>query len=167
MTDDDEEKELAFAIRGNLANALARAGEVKRAAEELERARQLYSAIDDPLGAPKLDCIAGLISENQGDLEAAKNSYQAALERFCNPSKLRYYGIVSVDLMVVHSRQDDWESVGVLAAKTLPILDSMSLHHETLAAVRLLAQALEAENLSRRLLSELREALRRDPLTSM
>ena len=75
--------------------------------------------------------------------------------------------MVSVDLMVVHSMQDDWESVGLLAAETLPILGSLSLHHETLATVGLLAQAFEAGNLSRRLLNELREALRRDPLTTM
>ncbi len=164
LFDEDEEKELAFAIRGNLANAMARAGKTKSAARELDRARQLHRAIDDPLGTPKLDCIAGLISERQGDLQAAERFYIAALAGFRSAGERRYYGVVSVDLMVVHSLQGDWEKVGALAAETLPILGSLSLHSETLATVNILAQAVEAKGLSRRLVNELRDALRQDPL---
>ena len=76
----------------------------------------------------------------------------------------RYFGLVSVDLMIVYSMQDDWQRVGVLAAKTLPMLSSQSLHSETLAAIRLLAKAVEAQEPSRRLLKDLRIALRQDPL---
>ncbi len=68
LIDEDEDRELAFAIRGNLANAMARAGEVESAAKELARARELNHHIDDPLGTPQLDCIDGLISETHSDL---------------------------------------------------------------------------------------------------
>ncbi len=167
LIDEDEERELAFAARGNLANALVRVGKTRSAAKELDRARQLNRAIDNPLGTPKLDWIDGLMSERHGDLEAANRFYLAARAGFRDADELRDFGLVSVDLMVVHSMQDDWGRVGVLASKTLPILGSLRLHGETLAVVGVLARAVEAEGLSRRLLNELRDALRQDPLTSL
>ncbi|MCP3957032.1 MAG: hypothetical protein GY719_04185 [bacterium] len=166
LIDEDEERQLAFAVRGNLANALARAGQAQSAVKELDRARQLNRAINDPLGTIKLDCIAGDLSEVQGDLERAKRFYQGARAGFRDAEEPRYFGLVSVDLMTIHSQQGDWERVGVLAAETLPILGSLSLHAETVAAVGLLAEAVEARSLSCRLLSDLRTALRQDPLTA-
>ena len=85
---------------------------------------------------------------------------------FRDAGELRYFGVVSVDLMVVHSMQGEWEEVGELASETLPILGSMSLHRETVAAIGLLAEAVEAETLSRRHLNDLRIALRQDPLAA-
>ena len=166
LIDEEEEKELASAIRGNLANALALGGKTESAAKELDRARQIHRAIDDPLGLPKLDWIDGLVGENHGDLERAKRFYQAARAGFLDAEERRYYSLVSVDLMIVHALQDDWQSVSALASETLPMLSSLNLHRETLATVGLLAKPAEAESLSRRLLNDLRVALRRDPLTS-
>ncbi|MCP3957394.1 MAG: hypothetical protein GY719_06040 [bacterium] len=164
LIDEDEERRLAFAIRGNLANAFVRVGEPESAAKELDRARQMNRAIDDPLETIKLDWIEGDLGELHGDLEKAKNFYQAARAGFRDIDEMRYFGMVSVDLMTIHSQQGEWEKVRELASKTLPILDSMSLHSETVAAVGLLAEAVEAGSLSRRLLNDLRVALRQDPL---
>ena len=166
LIDEDEERELAFAIRGNLANALVRAGQTDSAAKQLDRARQLNRAIDDPSGTLKLDWIAGDLSELRGDLEAAKRFYLVVRAGFRDADEMRYFGMVSVDLMTIHSLHDEWERVGVLAAKTLPILGSLILHRETLATVGLLAEAVEAGSVSRRILKNLRIALRQDPLTA-
>ena len=167
LIDEGEESELAFAIRGNLANALARAGEAGRAARELGRARRLKRPIDDPLETPKLDWIDGLLGEIHGDLEKAKRCYQSAGAGFQEAGERRDFALVSVDLMLVHAEQDAWQRVGALAAETLPLLSSLDLHPETLATVALLAKALEAGALSRRLVKDLRDALRHDPLTMM
>ena len=164
LIDEEEEKELALAIRGNLANALARAGNAKSAAEELHRARLLNQAIDDPLGAIKLDWIDGLISELRDDLQAAKRFYLASLAGFREAGEQRYFGITSVDLMVVYAKQDDWGNVMSLVAEAVPILGSQQLHDETLSAIRLLTKAVETRDISRRLLTELQAALRQDPL---
>ncbi len=51
------------------------AGEARSAAKELDRARQLNSAIDDALGTIQLDWIEGDLSELRGDLETAKRFY--------------------------------------------------------------------------------------------
>ncbi len=166
LIDELEEQEIAFAIRGNLANALARAGQTKDAAKELELARQLKPTIDNPLGTYKLDCIAGDLAVRCGDLVKAQGLYRRARSGFRAAGERGYFSVVSVDLMVVHSMQDDWESVEVLVTDTLPILSSLRLHNETLATVHLLAQAIETQGLTRRLLHELRVALRQDPLSS-
>ncbi len=165
LIDEDQESELAFAVRGNLANAMARAGEIRSAVKELDHARRLNESIHDPLGTPKLDWIDGYIRERHGDVETARQFYLSARAGFDDANEPRYFALVSVDLMIVHSLQDDWEGVGELASKTLPILGSLEVHSETLTAVNILVQALEAKNLSRRLLAKLRAALRRDPLT--
>ena len=164
LINEGKDKELAFAARGNLANIMARAGETQSAEKELDRARQLNETIHDPLGTPKLDWIAGLISEYQRDLEQAKRFYSGARAAFRDADELRCFGRITVDLMIVHSELDDWERVGTLAYKTLPILDSLRLHSETLATVDCLAKAVEAGRLTRCLLSELRDALSLDPL---
>ena len=164
LIDEGDEKELAFAIYGNLANALVRAGQAEGAEKELRRARQLNREIEDPLGTPKLDWIEGDLGELRGDFEKARRLYLRVRASFRDADELRYFGMVSVDLMTIHSLLGDWKPVEMLASETLPILGSLSLHTETLAAVGLLAQAVEAQNLSRRLLSEFRQTLRQDPL---
>ena len=165
LVDEEQEKQLAFAIRGNLANTMARAGEAGSAAKELERARQLSRDIDDPMGSIKLDWIAGDLGELQGDLEKAKRLYADVRTRFCDADESRYLGMVSVDLMTIHSQLGEWKTVGELAVGALPILTAMQLHSETVAAVDLLAKAVEARSVSRRLLQDLRAVLRQDPLT--
>ncbi len=167
LIDERDERELAFAARGNLANALARAGETESAAEELARARELNDTIDNPLGTPEVEWIDGFISERRGDHQAAKRLYLNALAGFRDAQELSCFAQVAVDLMAIHSIHDDWESVVALAAEAMPILASQRLHSETLAAVKLLAQAVEAESLSQRVLQQLRDALLQDPLTSL
>ncbi len=164
LIDEDQERELAFAARGNLAATLVRAGEAESAAKELDRARQLHRRIDDPLGTIKLDWIEADLGELQGDLEKAKGLYADVRTQFRDADESRYLGMVSVDLMTIHSQLGEWERVGELAVVTLPLLTSMQLHSETVAAVGLLAEAVEAGSLSRRLLKDLRAALRQDPL---
>ena len=51
-----------------------------------------------------------------------------------------------------------------LAAEAVPILTTQELHDETLALIKLLAKAVETRAITRRLLTELRDALRQDPL---
>ncbi len=167
LIDEDQEKDLAFTARGNLAAALVRAGEAESAAKELDRARQLNRHIDDPVGTIKLDWIEGDLAELHGDLERAKRLYADVRSQFRDAAESRYLGMVSVDLMTIHSQLGEWEKVGELAAATLPILTSMHLHSETVAAVGLLAEAVKAGSLSRRLLKDLRAALRQDPLAMM
>ena len=165
LIDEDQDKQLAFAIRGNLAATFVRAGHVKSAVEQLDRARQLKREIDAPIGTIKLDWISADLSELHGDLEKAKSLYQAARAGFSDADEPRYYGLVSVDLMIVYSMQENWEKVGELAVSTLPLLTSMQLHSETVAAVGLLAEAVEAQDgLSQQLLKDLQTALRQDPL---
>ena len=63
LVDESEDKELAFAVRGNLANALVRASQAESAAAELSSARRLALELDDPLGAIQLDWIEGDLGE--------------------------------------------------------------------------------------------------------
>ncbi len=164
LIDEDEQRALAFAIRGNLAAALVRAGKAGSAAKELARARQLSRHMNDHIGVVKLDWIEGDLGELHGDLERAKRLYAGVHTNFRDADESRYLGMVSVDLMTIHSQLGEWEKVGEFAVVTLPLLTSMQLHSETVAAVDLLADAVKAGSLSHQLLKDLRVALRQDPL---
>ncbi|MEM7583637.1 MAG: helix-turn-helix domain-containing protein [Acidobacteriota bacterium] len=165
LIDENTDKEFAFAVRGNLANALIRAGMAESASKELLQARHLIGQLDDPMGAIRVDWIAGDLAEIQGDLENAKRWYQKVRIALRGAGDPRYLGMISVDLMLIHRQQGDLESAAMLAAETLPILGSMDLHTETIAAVGLLANAVKERQLSDQVLSNLRVALRHDPLT--
>ena len=164
LIDEEEEKELAFAIHCNLANALVWAGNAKNAAKQLDRARQLNQAIDDPLGALHLDWIDGLVCERRGDLEAAERLYRRTRAGFQDVDEQRCCALVSVDLMVVCAMQGDWKNIVPMAAEAVAILASQQLHDETLAVVKLLTKAVETRDIPRRLLTDLQAALRQDPL---
>ncbi len=167
LIDERGQRDLACTVRGNLANVLARSGEHKAAAKELGRARELYREANDPLEAHKLDWIDGFIKERRADLQAAGGLYAKARAGFSNAGESTCFALISVDLMVVHSKQDAWGSVLELALEVLPILDSLRLHGETVAAVGLLAKAVSTNTLSHRLLKELRELLLQDPLARL
>ena len=69
--------------------------------------------------------------------------------------------------MVVYSKQNACASILGLALEALPVLKALKLHDETVAAVRLLSQAVGKKSLSHQLLRELRELLRQDPLAKL
>ncbi len=62
------------------------------------------------------------------------------------------------------SEQDRWAGVLDLAPQCLPILESLKLYRETVAAVSLLSQAVEAGEVPSVLLRHVRNTIRRDPL---
>ena len=167
LINEHEQKATAFVVRGNLANALARAKEYSAATKELGRARELYSETEDPIGKHKLDWIDGFIREGRGDIESAERLYDSARAGFWTAGEGRDFAIISVDLMVLRSKRDGWEDVLELATEALPILESLKLHGETVAAVSLLAQAVRCDNVSRHLLRNLRELLTQDPLAKL
>lgn len=164
LIDEREQRALAFATRGNLANSLTKAADYAAAEIELARARRLLSETDYPLGAHIVDWIEGFIREGCDDLNAAAGLYASARTGFVDADDQNCVALISVDLMVVQSKRDAWESVMNLATDALPILESQRLHRETVVAVGLLAQAVSTNSFSCRLLQELRELLLHDPL---
>ncbi len=165
LIDEDQEKDLAFAARGNLVLALVRAGEAESAALELTQARKLTRHIEDPIAIIILDWIEGDLGELLGDLEKAKKFYTGVRAQLCHIEHSRYLGKICVDLMTIHSQLGEWKTVGELAVATLPLLTAMQPHSETVTAVDLLVEAVKADDLSLRILQDLRVALQQDPLT--
>ncbi len=167
LINEPEQQDLVFALRGNLANVLTRSGKYRAAKEELDRAREVSSEINQPLAAPMIDWIDGFIKERCGDLKAAQALYVSSRSAFSDAGESCHFALVSVDLMVTYSKQDAWNSVLEVAKEVLPVLDTFKLHSETVAAVNLMAQAAQAQALTYPLLKELRERLRQDPLATL
>ncbi len=69
--------------------------------------------------------------------------------------------------MSLYSQRDQWEKVLELCPEAIASIESLNLHKETIAAVKLLSVALQAGEVSHLLLQEVRQCLRIDPLASL
>ncbi len=156
---------LAFAVWGNLANAQARAGQYSAASESLERARALHGGLDYPAGVFELEWVEGNIEDGLGNLQSAERLYVEARRGFARARESGCFSLASLDLAVLYTHLDAWPKVKEIAVQTLPILRSLQLHEETVAAVSLLAEATAKQELTAALLGEARDRLERDPLT--
>ena len=167
LLEQTEDPYLAFGVWGNMANAQARVGRYSEASKSLERARASHAALDYPVGAFELKWVDGNIKDGLGDLESAMRLYVESRAGFARTREPGCFSLASLDLAVLYARSDDWREVMHVASETIPILESLRLHEQTLAAVRLLADAAQEQELTDALLREVRDHLQQDPLTRM
>ena len=164
IVDEQKDPHLAFVLNSNLANQLMRIGRYPVAAEALARCRTYCRQLNHPLGAQKIRWIDAMIKQRTGKPIVAETSLIATRVGYAEAEEHGSFGIVSLDLAILYTEQGRWSKALEIAAEIAPILESRNLHEDTLAAVRLLAQEVEAGEVSSALLSQLREAILRDPL---
>ncbi|MCP5115659.1 MAG: hypothetical protein GY953_32940, partial [bacterium] len=70
-------------------------------------------------------------------------------------------------LMNLYAQRDEWDKVLKLCPDAIASIESLNLHEETIAAVKLLSAALQAGEISRLLLQDVRQSLRADPLVGL
>ena len=91
----------------------------------------------------------------------------AARVGYAESEEVKSFGVVSLELAILYAEQARWTEVLNLAAEAVPILQGRNLHEETLAAVRLLAQAVDARQVSASLLRQVRDQVLADPLVEL
>ncbi len=158
---------LAFVVAGNLANVLAKTGRYTSAAKSLAQAQNRLSQHANPLGRHELDWIHGDIKYGTGHIDVAEKLYIDARDGFLEAREWSCVGLVGLDLAILNAEKGRWTSVAELATESVPILESLKQHEETLAAVKLLTEAVRAKNVKEDLLRRVRECLQRDPLVRM
>ena len=73
LVDEERDPFLAFAVRGNLANSLARARRYPAAARNLGRCREHHKRLDDRLGALRIQRIDAMIKQGTGERFAPRS----------------------------------------------------------------------------------------------
>ncbi|MCP5109756.1 MAG: tetratricopeptide repeat protein, partial [bacterium] len=167
LLEDQDDSYLAFTVSINLANALAQAGQHGKASKSLSRTRLHYRRIDYPNGAHEIEYVDGFINDCAGDLQAAETLYSVALSGFCKTRARLHVALCSLDLMNLYSRQSRQEKVMELGPEAIASMASLNLHHETVAAMKLLTEALQVGEVSHRVVQGVRVSLQIDPLASL
>ncbi len=158
------EPDLSYVVYCNLAHDQAKNGELSLAVENLARARTFNRQLDRPLGTLRILWIDAMIQYLSGDLARAEQFFVAARGGYEEYGEHSSFGIISLDLAILYAEQDRWERVPEVAGRAVSILGSAGLHEETLASVRLLAEAIDAGEVSELLIRQVRDALLQDPL---
>ena len=168
LVDEERDPFLAFAVHGNLASRLARVGHYSAARRNLALCREHYKRIGgDPLGALRIQRIDAMIKQGTGERFSAEHLLIAARVGYAEARELKSFGVVSLELAILYAEQERWTEVSNLTAEAVPILQDRKLNEETLAAVRLLGQAFEAQEISAALLCEVRDIVLADPLAAL
>ncbi len=162
-----EDDFLDSSIGFNLATAHMRCGNTEAARDQCKRLESSIKALDYPKGQYELDHLKGNIKEAKGDYGSAQKLYVRAHEGFVQVEERHSTAFAGFDLCLLHSREGNQEEALRLVRDLIAILDSLKLHPETLAAVRVLAKALADMKITNELLRGVREKLRKDPLVQL
>lgn len=159
--DRTEEPRLEVAARHNLIVYLHESGDNREALAVLEKSRRLYEVLGERMHRVRLRWLEGRIARDLGLLTEAEAALAEAREAFLERGIAFDAALVSLDLAIVHARRGDSGKVKRLAAEMLPIFESRDVHPEALAALVLLRQAAEAEEVTLEILERLASQLRR------
>ncbi len=155
---------LSYYASLNLTNTQARFGNFDAAAKCLARTKAEWKSYGHPLGLCEIRHLEGNIHEGFGEMGPAESCYDEALRGFSDLGEKRLWALVALDQMMLYYGLGRAAETTKLTASTLPILQSMKLYPETLAAIRLLAEEAVELELREDLLLRVRKLLLQDPL---
>ena len=167
LTAEVEDPFLSYHAEYNLLNVKARRGNYRDALDALDRLKSACEQLNYPGGKCEIQHLEGNIKEEMGDYAAAEERYSEAHDGFTELKQWRGGAMAAFDLAVVYARQAKNEDVLRLASDLIPVLESLQLHPETLASVRLLSKAVAEMKVTHALLCSVREKLRKDPLLQL
>lgn len=142
----------------------ARSGQYRSASTELTKAKEYCGQLDYSLGFHEIRWVEADVAWGTGDLAAACELYLTARTGFVDCNQSCSVGLICLDLAIAYAEQDRWDQVQGFASEAAPILGSLPLCEETLATVALLSQSVQAGEVSRLVLQEVKDSLQRDPL---
>jgi hypothetical protein len=142
-------------------------GDPASAAASLARAVNTCKKLDYPLGWHQVQHMEGSLSDLVGDAKSAERLYLEALDGFLSKDEPYLAIFVSLELAILDSRQGSRNRALDLTRWSIPILQSMKLHEETVAAIELLARESAASRVDQSVLAEVARLLELDPLVRL
>lgn len=146
--------ELAWTLRHNLIDILAKSGRPQEAAQLFEQTRPLYREHSDPLTNCRRVWVEGIIARELGDLDLASDLLQQASELLAEHGYNAGAALAGLDLVAVYAMQDQTSEVLRVATDLVRLFQARKAHPETLAALGLVYQAAQREAVSLSLLAQ-------------
>jgi tetratricopeptide (TPR) repeat protein len=141
--------------------------EYEKAAGILPIARELSERTKSGFAAAHLRWVEGKVAEARSQAAVAIGHYRAARAQFLRLDETLQAAIVSLDLALLLSLCGQSVEVLTLAIETLPILAAAEYRSESLVAIKMLGDAIEARRLPEELLRDIRlhmTKIQREPL---
>lgn len=143
-----------------LAVCLEAAGRYDQAMELLPQARQLCVP-GDALSAVRLCWLEGRLQKASGRFEEAETAFLEAHQTFLEQGDAYCAAFACLDLAELYAQQDRGTELRSLSIRLAPLFETLQLHREALAALKIFRQALETEELSVAVVSEIRRRFAR------
>jgi len=133
--------EVHFLAIQHLTVTLALQGRGLEARQRLRELEQRADEFPEPLSQARLVWTRGLVFDALAQWPRAAECYRQARRVFVGWHNAYDVALVSLDLAAVELEQGHTAEAAKLASEMLPIFQSLKIERETLAALRLLAQA--------------------------
>jgi tetratricopeptide (TPR) repeat protein len=161
LIDPAQEPRLLLCARHNLITNLAETGRFMEARGLLADARALYRQFPDPWTQNRRRWVEGKIARGLGQGADAERHFQAACAGFLAEGIPYDTALVALELASLYAEQGRVAELKSLTHDIAPIFSSRLIHREALAALGYLQRAIEAEEVSLELVSEVARYLKR------
>ncbi len=154
-------------VSQDLSYAYVETGEIDRAEAELPRIKALCEDLEHTTSGYQLLWLEGLIAKARERPHQAESLFREAKTGFSEIGDNYSVAMAALEIAILCHQQDRAAEVTALVTnEVIPVLESLALRREALAALTLLRQAVTANEVTSSVLETAREALRtigRDP----
>ena len=141
MIDEEAQPELMLAIRLHLARASLDAGHASDAERLLPRLRVLSDRLGDGAVQVRTTHLEAVVCWQQGRHAEAEALMLQAREAFLARGEIASAALVSIEIARLHRRLLDHARVRQAIAETVPLVESLAVHPQSMAALRELRSA--------------------------
>ncbi|MCP4656885.1 MAG: helix-turn-helix domain-containing protein [bacterium] len=156
LINEKDEPLLCFSGRTGLALAYALAGDSENADRWLAKCDLLCRTLGNDLATYQLRWTVGLVEYTKGNRRDAAEMLAEARDGLAQLEEIGYTAVVSLDLAMLYSEEGRAEDAIQVAAEALPMLQALNFRGEVLAAVQVLREAIDREELPLSVLQQVR-----------
>ncbi len=140
-----ENQRIGFVYSNLEVGILGHLGRYSEAAELLPEAMALAEETGNPNDPLRIRWCEARVTAGLGDLHEAETLYETVRSGFLELDAAFDVALVSLEIAQLYVEQERHEEVQHLACEMIPIFQSREIHRETLAAVKLFADAVRVE----------------------
>jgi tetratricopeptide (TPR) repeat protein len=157
--DAERHPRLRFGVRFNQASALCRAGKAMEAVPIVAEVRTLVDRLRTGMDEIRTRWLEANLAAGLGRRSEALNILDDVRQAFGNEGLAYDYALASLDLALLYRQEDRFAEIKAVADEILVIFRAQNVHRETLAAVILLVEAAEREEVTTEMLRRLQDYL--------
>jgi tetratricopeptide (TPR) repeat protein len=166
LLDLEQDRRWVLVGKHNMVLYLSELGEVREALQLLEETRPLYAQLGESLNLVRLRWLEGRLALAQGRVAEAEGALCQVREAFIERAMGFDAALATLDLATVYLTRGRTGEIKQLTAEMVPIFEALGTFREAIAALVVFRQAVEAEQVTLRLIQDVSgflEKSRHDP----